>query len=278
MMAHQLTPLFIPSANGNLFALHFSPGDGVAKKCIVHIPAFAEEMNKSRHLVSTQARRFAEQGYSVLVLDLFATGDSQGEFAEATWENWLQSIAAALGWLEKHEPESISFWGVRTGCLLALDFLQQNNDSVDQLICWQPVLNGELFIMQFLRLRIAALMMDSTGEKETTADLRKQLLAGESVEVAGYLLNPQLVLPLLKLNARKMDIAGIQHCTIIELVANDEATVSHACRQWYEKLQEQKGLDVVLRTLQGSPFWATQEIVQVNELIDLSTEIVCKTS
>ena len=69
-------------------------------KAIIHIPAFAEEMNKSRRMLAMQAQAFAGQGYAVLVLDLFGTGDSSGDFGEATWDIWLQNIDTALVWLK----------------------------------------------------------------------------------------------------------------------------------------------------------------------------------
>ena len=274
MSIDTVTPYFIPAAEGNLFALYYAPELNENKHCIIHIPAFAEEMNKSRRMVAMQSRAFMQQGQSVLVFDLLGTGDSAGEFAEATWQGWLDNIATVIEWLKLQGIERFSFWGLRTGVLLALDFLQHSKQPIQQLICWQPVLKGENFIMQFLRLRIAAAMMNSQAPQEKTADLKRALLAGESIEVAGYLLNPELVLPMMQLQAQKMSLDKLPGCLIFELISDAEATASYACLQWHELLQ-QSDCELALELVQGSSFWTTQEIAEVLALVELTTLKVC---
>jgi len=157
-------PLFIPGQTGELFALYYPPASGgQPKKVFLHIPAFAEEMNKSRRMVALQARAFAQHGYGVLVMDLLGTGDSFGNFSEATWLIWQQDIDTAIRWIVKQVAESINLWSLRIGVLLAMDFVANSSAKIDKLICWQPVLNGETFVMQFLRLRVAAAMMDKNA-------------------------------------------------------------------------------------------------------------------
>jgi alpha/beta superfamily hydrolase len=71
-----MQPVFINGDAGRLFAIYWPPDGEVALgKSIIHIPAFAEEINKTRGMVAMQARAFAKQGYAVLVVDLFGTGD-----------------------------------------------------------------------------------------------------------------------------------------------------------------------------------------------------------
>lgn len=90
-----MQPLFIESSAGKLFAIYWPPaGEIPFGKAIIHIPAFAEEMNKS-------------QGYAVLILDLFGTGESKGDFGEATWQIWLQNIDTAIDWLTQQGAQSI---------------------------------------------------------------------------------------------------------------------------------------------------------------------------
>lgn len=264
--AYEIKPFFIDCEHGKLFAMYYYPVSGNISQCIIHVPAFFEEMNKSRHMVAMQARAFAQQGYSVLVLDLFGTGDSHGEFGEATWVSWLQNIESALEWLKLQGVKSISFWGLRSGVLLALDFLQQYDHQIDRLICWQPVLNGETFMMQFLRLRIAAAMMNKNAPQEKTSDLKRQLQEGRNIEVAGYCLNPDLVNPMLALKARQLNAINVKRYIVFELVADKDDSVSHACMQWIQLLKE-SNRNVLLDTVLGSSFWATQEILEVPELI-----------
>jgi hypothetical protein len=47
------------------------------------VPPFAEEMNKSRRMIAEVGRRLEGSGVGMLLVDLFGTGDSEGEFAQA---------------------------------------------------------------------------------------------------------------------------------------------------------------------------------------------------
>ncbi len=267
---------FIPSNEGDLFALYYQPGDwvdnsvnnSVIKKAVLYIPAFAEEMNKARRMVSLQARALCERGYAVLLLDLYGTGDSSGEFSEASWNTWLQNIETAYIWLKNKGIESISLWGLRVGAMLAMDFLQHYpQNKIDRLICWQPVLKGELFGLQFLRLRIASAMMNENAPKEKVADLKAQLEAGKSVEVAGYSLHPDLMLPMMSLQASQFDLAAVDKCHVFEIIANEKQSAMLATRQWIDAMQA-VGVNVTLDLVAGSNFWATQEIVEAPELLE----------
>ena len=273
MLKHKVTPLFIPSELGSLFAMYFTSNSRSHSQCIVHIPAFAEEMNKSRHMVTMQARAFAEQGYSVLVFDLWGTGDSQGEFSEATWAIWLNNIDAVVKWLQSRGSDSISLWGLRAGVLIAMDYLHQYSSEIDKLICWQPVFNGEQFIMQFLRLRVAAAMMDKNAPQEKTSDLKKQLLEENSVEVAGYQLNPELVNPMMTIRAQQLNLQSVKQCHVFELTIGSDLEASYALTKWIKYI-EQKDINVSLDIINGSLFWSTQEISESPGLIQLSSKRV----
>lgn len=260
-------PIFIPGQAGALFAMYYPPATGEqVKNAFLHVPAFAEEMNKSRHMVAMQAREFAKSGYAVLVFDLFGTGDSEGAFSDATWEIWKNDINTACQWLIEQGILTINLWGLRSGVLLAMDFIVDAKIKFDKLLCWQPVLNGELFILQFLRLRVAASIMDKNLPPEKTTDLKNQLLTGKVVEVAGYTLNPDLINPLLKLSADKIDLKNFDQINIFELVSSYEKGISPGINKFIEDLQR-RGNAVLVNVVIGSPFWSTQEIVEVPDLI-----------
>jgi len=186
-------PLFLPGSSGQLFALHLPPVVPTScRQYLIHIPAFAEEMNRARHVVALQARAFAQQGVGVLILDLFGTGDSAGDFKDATWSAWKDDVASAVMWLRQEGVERISLWGLRLGCLLAFDFARQRAKELEGLLFWQPVLDGRLAIDQFLRLQVAAGAI-GRGGKETVQSLRLRLAAEEPLEIGGYEISPLLV-------------------------------------------------------------------------------------
>ncbi|CAA9889313.1 Hydrolase, exosortase system type 1 associated [Candidatus Methylobacter favarea] len=260
-------PVFIPGQAGRLFAIYHHPATGEkAKKAILHIPAFAEEMNKSRRMIAMQAREFAKSGYAVLIFDLFGTGDSEGKFSDATWEIWKNDVHTVCQWLIEQGILNISLWSLRSGILLAMDFLEDAKIKFDRMLCWQPVLNGEIFIMQFLRLRVAAALMDKSAHPEKASDLKQQLLDGKVVEVAGYTLHPDLINPLMKLFSDNIHFSKIDNINVFELISSCEKGISPGINKLIESLQQRAHL-VSVHVVVGSSFWSTQEIAEVPELI-----------
>ncbi len=268
----QVGPFFLVGTKGNLFISAYYPLDftHLPKKAIIHIPAFAEEMNKSRRMVAQQAREFANNGYSVFILDPFGTGDSAGEFSEASWCQWKRDIKSLCEWLQDHGYEAIDFWGLRLGALLAMDFISETEYEIRRLICWQPVFFGETFVMQFLRLRTAAAMMNQNASQEKVSDLKKQLLDGQSVEVAGYMLNPELVCPILNLNMASLNLQNVSEISIFDIVNNLEKKTPAAIANLYDSFKQQTKKFREFKVL-GSPFWSTQEISEVPGLLKETT-------
>ncbi len=88
---------FIGEAGHRLFALLRTP-DLAQGECTLVVPPFAEEMNKSRKLVTDFVRHERSKGRGVLCVDLYGTGDSDGEFAAARVARWIEDLAAVAKW------------------------------------------------------------------------------------------------------------------------------------------------------------------------------------
>ena len=93
--------------------------------------------------------------------------------------------------------------GVRLGALLAAAVASGLPQPVARAVFWQPVVDGQRFVTQFLRLRVAASLMED--RKETVGALRERSQGGETLEVAGYELSPAL---LEQLDALRLDPAA----------------------------------------------------------------------
>lgn len=268
---YEMTPFYISGSVGRLFILECSPTKTLkSKQAILHIPAFADELNKSRRMVSLQSKELAKQGHTIIVVDLFGTGDSEGDFLEARWEIWKTDILIVCKWLVDRGAESICLWGLRLGALLAMDFIADGTFRVCKLLCWQPVLSGEVFLMQFLRLRTVASLMTKNIQKEKNSDLKQQLIDGQTIEVAGYMLNSYLANSIMALKVDKMELKLIDQLVFFEIVSSEEKLISFANQKMIDT-QKSQGIDVVIRKVVGSPFWATQEISEVPELITDTT-------
>lgn len=197
----RLAATFLDAPHGRLFVLRREPPDGAAPGAqVLIVPPFAEEMNRSRRLLSELARELAANGLAVCLPDLTGTGDSEGDFATANWATWLADVAFLRRHCLARYAAPLYLLGLRTGALLAAESVATQPERVDGLICVQAVATGDRFLTQLLRTRVAAAM--SRGEKETTKGLRARLDADEPLTIAGYTLAPALAR---ELAARRLD-------------------------------------------------------------------------
>ncbi len=267
-------PRFLDGPKGPLFSLWFDPG-AAADHAVLVVPPFAEEMNKSRRMLALQGEALARAGTGMLLLDLYGTGDSAGEFAEAEWQTWLTDLECATRWLAARGVKRISLLAQRLGALLAVEFLPRSPLPVARLLFWHPVIKGQQAVTQFLRLRLAAGMM--AGEaKETAAGLRGQAAAGETLEIAGYALAPGLLSAMDAADLSTVDPAALPPVDWIELAPAAGRTLSPAARGRIEAWRE-GGAEVTEHLLVGDSFWATQEIASVPALVDLTCRRLTET-
>ena len=268
-----LSPFFLEGSVGKLFSLYFDPGRGQRPEhYILFFPPFAEELNKSRRMITLQARRFAAMGYGVLVVDYYGTGDSEGDFGSATWRIWQDDIEMAAAWLEQQGAKCISLWALRFGALMAMSSVALFKGKLDQILLWQPVIRGDQMMTQFLRLRLAADMIGA-GSKVTVRDLRGQLTAGRSVEVAGYVLSPGLVEGIDALKLQNLGIGESSPIEWLEVVGSEEQSLGPASQKVLDAWCGQ-GMQVNTRTLVGEPFWVTPEITCLPSLLERTSDIL----
>ena len=267
---------FLKTESGNLFCLYHAPHPN-KESCgaFIYVHPFCEEMNKSRRMVALQARSFAAMGFGVLQVDLFGCGDSSGEFGDARWEIWKQNLSAARNWLENRVSTPISLWGLRLGALLALDFARSSVNEIDKIILWQPVINGELFLTQFLRLRLANEILTEELEKTVgIQDMRNSLSTEGQLEVAGYKLSSDLAAVIDGMRAVKLTVSKVP-VHWFEAVSESGRGMPPAgakvVRAW-----EQEGINLHVHLVPCVPFWATREISECPELLSATARILSK--
>lgn len=278
----QADVFFLPVAStqttdaGQRLCVHYAAQhDGVACSplgLVVYIHPFAEEMNKSRRMAAQQSRALAQAGFAVLQIDLSGSGDSSGDFGDATWANWASDVVAGCQWLrQRYAPVAGAaelpfwLWGLRAGCLLAVDAANQL-DVPCNFLFWQAPAAGRPLLQQFFRLKVAGDML--SGQSKGVMDaLRQQLAHGQSVEIAGYMLSAGIA-------------AGMEQATLIphecrstkqrlvwlDLSTREDATLSPIATQSIAQWQ-QAGYTVNSQVVQGPAFWQTTEIEDAPVLI-----------
>jgi len=179
-------------ALGRRFAMHHLPPGGPPQGLAVYVHPFAEEMNKSRRMAALHAAAMAESGWAVLQPDLLGCGDSAGDFGQARWDDWVDDVVQSCQWLrQRHDlPQApLCLWGLRAGCLLAAQAARRLECAASSFLFWQPVLNGQVLLQQFLRLKLAGDLVGGTGKQAMEA-ARQALANGQNVEIAGYCVSP----------------------------------------------------------------------------------------
>jgi hypothetical protein len=124
---------------------------------------------------------------------------------------------------------------------------------------------------QFLRLRVAAeLLQDGAGNGGTKA-LRLQLEQGKSLEIAGYELAPALAFAIERLDASVLAPRG---CRIdwFELTQAPERPLSPAASR-IASIWRAQGIDFGVQLVHGDPFWTTQEISECAALLEATSAL-----
>ncbi|PHV50749.1 hydrolase 2, exosortase A system-associated [Janthinobacterium sp. BJB301] len=266
-----LLPFFLPASGGQRYCLlHLPPPGQAARGGILYVHPFAEELNKSRHVAAAQARAFAAAGYSVLQIDLFGCGDSSGDFGEARWDIWHNDLHLACAWMAQRVDGPLTVWGLRLGALLALDFARRPPLPLARLLLWQPELDGRRSIDRFLRLRLATRMLTGTTQ-EAPGQARAALANGEAVEVAGYLLAPELAQAIDDVSVAALLPAMPVYW--LDYHAGDQTgpwSPPLLARQWRER-----GAAVHVASFDDGPFWHSGELLACPQLL-YATRKLCR--
>ncbi|CAM2752293.1 MULTISPECIES: hydrolase 2, exosortase A system-associated [Janthinobacterium] len=266
-----LLPFFLPASGGQRYCLlHLPPPGQAARGGILYVHPFAEELNKSRHVAAAQARAFAAAGYSVLQIDLFGCGDSSGDFGEARWDIWHNDLHLACAWMAQRVDGPLTVWGLRLGALLALDFASRPPLPLARLLLWQPELDGRRSIDRFLRLRLATRMLAGTTQ-EAPGQARAALANGEAVEVAGYLLAPELAQAIDDVSVAALLPAMPVYW--LDYHAADQTgpwSPPLLARQWRER-----GAAVHVASFDDGPFWHSGELLACPQLL-YATRKLCR--
>lgn len=260
---------------GQRFALYHPPA-GAVRALVVYVHPFAEEMNKARRMAAMQARRLAAHGCAVLQIDLLGCGDSAGDFGDASWTRWVDDVVYACRWLREQTPQRdeqppLWLWGLRTGCLLAVEAATRLDRACDFLF-WQPAVAGKLQLKQFMRLKLAGELLAEEGSAGT-ASLRRLLADGQRVEVAGYVLQSALCAGLeaaaLQPPAGRNASGG--RVIWLEITPFEPAALSPASESAHARWRA-AGWSVRSRAVGGPSFWQTVEIEDAPALLNATTD------
>ena len=255
---------FIKGTRGSLFVLLRRPARPPLE-CVLFVPPFAEEMNKCRRMFTEVAIGLADSGVIAVLPDLYGTGDSGGDFADGDWETWQSDLAAVARWcLELGHPVT-GLLAVRLGCALAVASADKGFiPAVRNSVLWQPVFDGNRFLSQFLRMRVASGLMQA--RKETVADLRIMLQNFKEVEVGGYLLSKRLADDIECIAVPDVLPQSLGRVSWLEVTRQSDTPLPAVSQELVERTQSRGGIVHVV-CASGEPFWSTTEITLNADLV-----------
>lgn len=258
---------FVTGSKGPLFVLVRRP-TGPINECVLVVPPFAEEMNKSRRMLTLVGEGLAHRGCATVIPDLYGTGDSAGEFGETDCETWLADIEAVANWLAAEVIPVTALLAVRLGCALALNGIASGVLSAPRKsVLWQPVFDGDRYLTQFLRLRVAASLTED--RRESVVDLKARLMAGGTLEVAGYDLSARMAADLSRMAPPQALPPQFGATAWLEIVRDPDAGPPLPSAQLVKATNEAGG-KITARCFAGEPYWASTETV-VNADVVTST-------
>ena len=263
MIGATLSGHFIPGGEGSIFVVRRGPAQG--GHCVLIVPPFAEEMNKTRRMASLVALELADRGITTVMPDLYGTGDSAGDFSEADWNIWRHDLSSVVEWCESTHGPVFGMVAVRLGCALACDeTVLSSMAHLRRTVFWQPVLDGSRFLNQFLRLRVAASM--ANGVSESVSALRSELSRLGEVEIAGYRISHRLAEQLDQLRTPAPLPGSLVDLSWFELVRGGSDAVSPGSASLVEA-SVAAGLPVRVELVRGEPFWSSTEVVTNESLV-----------
>jgi exosortase A-associated hydrolase 2 len=184
--------LFLDLAGEQLFAFLHRPAAPTGRGIVLCAP-LGEEMLWSRRVFVTFARELAARGYAVLRFDYRGEGDSDRWFQETSLTTRVQDTGFAIDSLRRLMPgtEDITLAGLRLGAGIAAAAATARDD-VQQLVLWDPVLDGADYMQGVLRLNLMFQMALHRKVIENREQLAELLKRGETVNIEGYELGQAL--------------------------------------------------------------------------------------
>ena len=267
----QLDAFFLPvPAAGRRFCIARWPERQAVRAWVLYVHPFAEEMNKSRRMAALLSQALATQGFGVLQLDLHGCGDSDGDFGNASWAQWLDDLLTLAAWAQARQPAPVWWWGLRAGCLVAAEAAALR-EAPAHFLFWQPVISGTAALTQFLRLRVAGEALTGRGS-QNTGTLRALLQEGQALEIAGYQLPPCLANGL---DQSKLSLPDQSESLVwLEIANRPQPDLLPSSKAMLASWQHAR-CRVHSAAVTGPAFWQTTEIEEVPGLVLASTEALC---
>ena len=140
-----------------------------ARHVWVICPPFGEEDKSARRTLTELCQKLQARGEASLLFSFRGTGDSDGDFADATTEAWRDDVLSACREAARRAPDArLCLLGVRLGASLAA--LAADEANATRLILIEPLLAGRPYLAAMGQRKKLRAMMTSADSDQTRSD------------------------------------------------------------------------------------------------------------
>ncbi|HET8871341.1 MAG TPA: alpha/beta hydrolase [Aquabacterium sp.] len=143
------------SPERRLFAAFHAPAQPVtppAQQAVLLCPPLGQEAVRLHRFYKVLADRLARSSVPTLRFDYFGTGESMGEDLDSHLSGWQADIEQAHRELTQRCDAGRIIWiGARLGASAALLSAHRPQAKLDQLVLWEPILDGSSYLRQLAR-------------------------------------------------------------------------------------------------------------------------------
>lgn len=259
--SNQKTPFFLA---------HYSPAAGSSGKAVILVPPFAEELNRSKRMYVLCAQRLAGAGLDAYCFDFVGTGDSYGEWGSFSWADWQQNLVDVYEHIRASGVDDISVIALRLAALLVAETVASRQIQLSKCLLWDPVEDGEVYVRQLLRLKIAAAMTEEAASL-TTKDVLASIEQHGFLEVGGYRITAEL-LDSIKQTKLTKTIEVLMNSSQLHWMVLKNTGQSNTVSI---PLSVPKALQdkVILHAVQDTRFWMQQEVTIAPALLQKTSEL-----
>lgn len=179
-------PFFFPNGCSSLFGILHEPESAPPVSAYVFCHPFGEEKLWSHRVFVSFARWLAANGHAVLRFDYTGNGDSEGEFSRSSLATACSDVRAAIGEVRRRTGAArVNLLGLRLGATVA-SMVSENGADVDRLILWEPIVDGERYMQELLRINVTTQMATFKEVRQDRDSLVASMQQGNTVNVDGY--------------------------------------------------------------------------------------------
>ena len=230
------------------------------RRGVVLCDPFAEEKKSAASTLAALARALAAGGLWAWHFDYRGTGDSGGEFADFTLEDWREDVGAAVDFARVvGQVEEVGLLGLRLGATLAAELAGHLRPW--RVVLWEPLRDGERYVRE---LRQRATIKSMLTEAEGEAPAAPTPAPGEGLDYGGYLLTPRVLEELSALRLAPLAEAGCP-VLLVECTARGQVSAAGQALVAGAPLAEARALSL-------EPFWQRVGLVDTSRLVEMTRE------